>query len=64
MVNAHEEAKELRKETSEYINKYPFSEKEIDNLHRGKRLFREVEVGYVGNAWGAVMQQYANDNEG
>ena len=43
MVNAHEEAKELRKETSEYIDKHPLSEKELDNLHKGKLAFREVD---------------------
>ena len=42
MVNAHEESKMLMKETSEYINKYPLSKKELDNLYKGKLLFRET----------------------
>jgi hypothetical protein len=43
MVNAHEESKVLTEETSEYIGKYPFSKKELDNLHKGKLMFREVD---------------------
>lgn len=43
MINAHEEAKELGKEITEYINKFPLSEKELDNLYKGKSLFREVK---------------------
>jgi len=43
MVNAHEESKALVKKTSEYINQYPLSEKELDNLHKGKLLFRELD---------------------
>lgn len=43
MVNAHEESKVLMEKTSEYINKYPLSEKELDNLHKGRETFREVD---------------------
>jgi hypothetical protein len=43
MVNTHEESKVLMKKTSEYITKYPLSEKELDNLHKGKLMFREVD---------------------
>lgn len=43
MINDHEEAKVLMKETSEYINKCSLSEKEVDNLHKGKLLFREAD---------------------
>ena len=44
MTDAHEEAQELMKDSSEYVARQNFSAREIENLRNGKPEYREVNT--------------------